>query len=106
MDAPVEKLFQYGLPTVLLAVFVVGLWKSGNKVTAWIKPIIEKVTSDHLDLVSALKTNAVETKETLSDINIHLAEQTQILKDINTKTVECPYKVASKLPSTINVREQ
>jgi hypothetical protein len=96
MNIPVETIIQYGLPTALLSVLVIGLWRGGHKIAGWVKPVIENVTNKHLELVDTLKTNSTETKNTLASIETHMEIQSGILKEINNKTIECPYKVEQK----------
>ncbi|MDB4786203.1 hypothetical protein OAG36_00565 [bacterium] len=92
MEILVEKAVQYGLPTVLLSVLVIGIWRGSKHIAYWIKPIIENIANKHLELVDTLKINSEETKDALTNINSHMKAQTVTLEKLGNKMDVCPYR--------------
>ena len=75
MNIPIETLVQYGLPTVLLSILVIGLWRGSKHIVAWIKPLVQTIMGKHLELIDTLKSNSTEQKEAISAIRDHLSKQ-------------------------------
>lgn len=91
----IDRLFGYGLPTILLACLCLGLWR----IILWGKKVVvEPVISSHLTLIKTLNDHLPKQTDSLGS-------QTSILQAIEKKANELPAQTESLMELKIAVKE-
>ena len=70
--------FNYGVPTALLAGFVLGLWR----VLVWARDkVVEPVVKNHMELIDTLKTHMPRQTGAIEEQTAEIKGQTKLLED-------------------------
>lgn len=81
----IDKVFSYGLPTVLLVGLCIGLWK----IIVWAKHVVvEPMVTSHVELMGELKKHAARQSAAMDEQTDQLKAQTESLMEIKMSVKE------------------